>query len=72
MNGSGRLEILPTGSAVNAFFGSFASDPGSTAYMNTAEMLNCGTVELVLKRGQGTDGGTVQTMIIAEFTCDMP
>ena len=72
VNASGRLEILPSGSSVNAFLGSFASDAGSTASMNTAELMNCGEVELVIERGQGTDGGTAQTMITANFPCDLP
>lgn len=71
-DGSGRLEILPTGSSVNAYLGSFASDPGSSAYMYTAELMNCGSVELVFDRGQGTDGGTVKTTIPANFPCSLP
>ena len=72
VTGSGRLEILPSGRSDNAYLGSFASDPGSTAAMYTAELMNCGTVGLVLERGQGTDGGTVSTTITADFPCNMP
>ena len=69
---AGRVEILPSGSVVNAYQGSFASDPGSSAEVNTAELMNCGTVELVIDRGQAADGGTVKTMITADFPCDAP
>ena len=66
---AGRLEIAPSGSSVNAYLGSFASDSGSSAWVNTAELMNCGAVELVIERGQGTDGGTAKTMITANFPC---
>lgn len=66
---AGRLEISSAGSAVNAYLGSFASDSGSSAWMNTAELMNCGAVELVIKRGEGTDGGSAKTMIMADFPC---
>ena len=66
---AGRVEISAAGSAVNAYLGSFASDSGSSAWMNTAELMNCGTVELVIKRGEGTDGGSAKTMIMADFPC---
>lgn len=66
---AGRLEISSAGSAVNAYIGSFSSDSGSSAWMNTAELMNCGTVELVIKRGEGTDGGSAKTMIMADFPC---
>lgn len=66
---AGRVEISAEGSAVNAYLGSFASDSGSSAWMNTAELMNCGTVDLVIKRGEGTDGGSAKTMIVADFPC---
>lgn len=66
---AGRLEISAAGSAVNAYLGSFASDSGSSAWMNTAELMNCGAVELVFQRGEGTDGGSAKTMITADFPC---
>ena len=69
LNLSGRLEISQSGRAVNAYLGSFASDPGSTASVNTAELMNCGTVELVFERGESTDGGKAKTMITANFPC---
>ncbi len=66
---AGRLEISAAGSSVNAYLGSFASDSGSSAWMNTAELMNCGAVELVFQRGEGTDGGSAKTMITADFPC---
>ena len=69
---AGRVEVLPSASVVNAYQGSFASDPGSSAEVNTAELMNCGTVELVIDRGQAADGGTVKTMITANFPCSAP
>ena len=69
---AGRLEISASGSSVNAYLGSFAADKGSSAWMNTAELMNCGAVELVIKRGEGTDGGSAKTMIMADFPCSMP
>ncbi len=72
LSGAGRVEILPSGSVVNAYQGSFASDPGSSAEVNTAELMNCGTAELVIDRGQAADGGAVNTMITANFPCDAP
>ncbi len=66
---AGRVEISPSGSSVNAYLGSFSSDAGSSAWVNTAELMNCGMTELVLERGQGTDGGTAKTMITANFPC---
>ncbi len=69
---AGRIEIMPSGSVVNAYQGSFASDPGSSASVNTAELMNCGTVELVIERGQASDGGTEKTLIKADFPCSVP
>ena len=66
---AGRLEILPSGSAVEAYLGGFSSDPGSNAELNTAELMNCGTVETVIKRSQSTDGGKASTRIPAVFPC---
>ena len=66
---AGRLEISASGSSVNAYLGSFASDRGSSAWINTAELMNCGTVDLVIKRSEGTDGGSAKTMIMADFPC---
>ena len=70
-SGSGRLEILPTGSTNNAFLGSFASDAGSIALINTAELMNCGTAELVTERSQSSDGGEAKTQITANFPCSL-
>ena len=69
---AGRVEILSEGSVVNAYQGSFASDPGSKSSVNTAELMNCGTAELVIDRGQASDGGSVNTMITAVFPCSAP
>ena len=70
LTGSGRLEIQPSGSSANVFMGSFASDPGSYADINTAELLNCGKVDLVTKRSLATDSGEAKTMVPAEFKCE--
>ncbi len=66
---SGRLEVLSTGSSGNAFLGSFASDEGSNAYINTAELMNCGTVELITQHSQSSDGADAVTQYTANFPC---
>ncbi len=72
LNRAGRVEILSSGSVVNAYQGSFSSDPGSSANVNTAELMNCGVVELVIDRSQAADGGTAKTLITANFPCSVP
>lgn len=69
LNGFSRLEILTSGSSEIAYMGSFASDEGSNAYVNTSELMNCGTAETIAKRGQSSDYGETQTLIPALFPC---
>ncbi len=66
---AGRLEILASGTASEAYLGSFSSDPGSRAFMNTAELMNCGTAEEVIRRSQSADGGEAMTQVTAVFPC---
>lgn len=70
LTGAGRVEFLEGSSSVNAYLGSFASDPGSSAEINTAELKSCGSIETVTKRSLSTDGGRARTLIPALFPCD--
>lgn len=69
LNRASRLEIHPTGSAVQAYLGSFSSDPGSYASVNTSEVENCGTVERIIPNSQSADGGDAKTLVPANFPC---
>ena len=64
-----RLEILPTGSTEIAYMGSFASDNGSDAYVNTAELMSCGQTGQIRQDSQSADGGIAKTLIKALFPC---
>ena len=64
-----RLEILPGGSSAIAYLGSFASDEGSSAYVNTSELMSCGDVSQIIQDGQSTDQGSAVTLIKALFPC---
>ena len=66
---AGRLEISSTGSAGSAFIGSFASDEGSHALIDTAELQNCGTVDTIISHSQSADGGNAETLNVAKFEC---
>ncbi len=64
-----RLEILPAGSTEIAYMGSFASDMGSDAYVNTSELMSCGETGQILQNSQSADGGKAKTLIKALFPC---
>ena len=64
-----RLEILPTGSTEIAYMGSFSSDTGSDAYVNTSELMSCGQTGQILQNSQTADGGKAKTLIKALFPC---
>ncbi len=66
---SGRLKISAAGSAGSAFIGSFASDEGSHALIDTAELQNCGTVDNTISHSQSSDGGNAETLNVARFEC---
>ena len=65
-----RLEILPTGRSEIAYMGSFASDMGSDAYVNTSELMSCGETGQILQNSQSADGGKAKTLIKALFPCE--
>ena len=67
---SSRLEILPTGSAEIAYMGSFSSDTGSDAYVNTSELMSCGQTGQILQNGQSANSGKVRTLVKALFPCE--
>ena len=69
MNQSSRLEILPTGSAEYVYMGSFASDPGSDAWVKTSELMNCGSVTEIYEKSQSADNAEARTVITANFPC---
>lgn len=69
LNRSGRLEILASGSVSEVYLGSFSSDPGSNAFMNTAELMNCGIAGTEFRRSQSADGGEAKTQVTAVFPC---
>ena len=64
-----RLEILSTGRSEIAYMGSFSSDPGSDAYVNTSELMSCGETGQIVKDSQSADGGEARTLIKAFFPC---
>lgn len=64
-----RLEILDGAISEIAYMGSFASDEGSEAFVNTSELMVCGTVSQIIRNGQSTDHGETRTMIPALFSC---
>ena len=64
-----RLEILSTGESEIAYMGSFASDEGSEAIVNTAELMDCGNVSRIIQEGQATDNGKAITNVKALFPC---
>ena len=64
-----RLEILSTGESEIAYMGSFASDEGSEAIVNTAELMNCGDVSRIIQDGQAADNGKTVTTVKALFPC---
>ena len=70
INQASRLEILVPGSVENAYMGSFASDPGSDAFVNTAELMNCGETGTVIQRSQSADNASAKTLITALFPCE--
>lgn len=69
LNRASRVEILDTGSAEYAYLGSFASDLGTEAWVNTSELMNCGTVVDVFERSQTADNARAGTLITANFPC---
>ena len=69
INGFSHLDILDSGAAEIAYMGSFSSDEGSEAFVNTSELMNCGTVGLINQNGQSSDHGTEKTQIPALFLC---
>ena len=69
MNQSSRLEILTTGTAKYVYMGSLASDPGSDAWVNTSELMNCGSVTEIYKKSQSADNAEARTVITAHFPC---
>ncbi|MBQ6517716.1 MAG: hypothetical protein IJI14_03295 [Anaerolineaceae bacterium] len=69
LNGSSRLEILSAGISEIAYMGSFSSDEGSAAYVNTAELMVCGTAAQIVQNSQSTDHGEARTMVKALFPC---
>lgn len=64
-----RLDILSTGESEIAYMGSFASDEGSEAIVNTAELMNCGDVSRIVQEGQAADNGKTVTSVKALFPC---
>ena len=66
-----RLEILPTGSTEIAYMGSFSSDTGSDAYVNTSELMSCGETGQILQNGQSANSGKVRTLVKALFPCEV-
>ncbi|MBR6090471.1 MAG: hypothetical protein IKP86_11085 [Anaerolineaceae bacterium] len=66
------LQIGPSGAAEIAYLGSFSSDDGSYAFVNTAELQNCGAVEQIVQNSQATDGGKAETLIRSLLTCSEP
>lgn len=64
-----RLEILSTGESEIVYMGSFASDEGSEAIVNTAELMTCGDVSRIVQEGQAADNGKTVTNVKALFPC---
>ena len=64
-----RLEILSSGRSEIAYMGSFSSDPGSDAFVNTSELMSCGETGQIVKDSQSADGGEARTLIKAFFPC---
>ena len=71
LNADSRLEILGSGSSDSVYMGSFASDPGSDAFVNTSELMICGEVRDLFKRSQSSDGGEAKTLFTALFPCSV-
>lgn len=65
-----RLEIPETGTAGIAYMGSFSSDEGSDAFVNTSELMVCGTASQIVRNSQSTDRGEAKTLIKAFFPCE--
>ena len=65
-----RLEILSSGRSQIAYMGSFSSDPGSDAFVNTSELMSCGETGQIVKDSQSADGGKARTLIKAFFPCE--
>ena len=70
LNLASRLEILPSGSTEIAYMGSFASDEGSDALVNTAELMVCGEASRIVQDSQTADNGKALTQVKALFPCD--
>ena len=70
INGYSRLDILNSGVSEIAYMGSFSSDEGSDAFVNTSELMNCGTVGQINRTGQSSDQGSEKTLIPAQFSCN--
>ena len=64
-----RLEILSSGVTEIAYMGSFASDFGSEAFVNTSELMSCGETGQIVRDSQAADGAKAQTLIKALFAC---
>ena len=65
-----RLEILSSGKSEIAYMGSFSSDQGSDAYVNTSELMSCGETGRIQQNSQSANGGNARTLIKALFPCE--
>lgn len=65
----GQLNVSATGSAREIYTGSFATGEGSTAVIDTAEVMNCGMVQTTHARSQSASGGEAKTDHTAVFAC---
>lgn len=70
LNLASRLEILPSGSTEIAYMGSFSSDEGSDALVNTAELMVCGEASRIVQDSQTADNGKALTQVKALFPCE--
>ena len=70
LNRASRLEILSSGSSDYVYLGSFATDPGSDAWVNTAEVMSCGVTKEIYRKSQSADNAEAKTLITALFPCE--
>ena len=69
LNQASRLEISSSGSSDYVYMGSFATDPGSDARVNTSEVMSCGITKEIYRKSQSSNNAEAKTLITALFPC---